>query len=238
MLRIKLTSIKLFVFFLFIQLISCSNKLTSDKILSSYNNIYFNDTNSSQNNISYLNVKYLDSSYYDVSIDICANKFDTISSHYLDTVTFKLQYEANKAFIDNFPIGLKLFSNVVKTNWILFNYNINSVFYPIKLLNNKTREIRVPDSISIFQKLSNADFLLIITNTGICQKSADSTNKSYSTIINLEFLLLNNENGEVIAKDHITTESTFENKPQKWQYRSVFVKTAVDIIDKLPMFKK
>ena len=151
-------------------------------------------------------------------------------------------YDSYQSFHANFPIGIKLFSTVIKTGWIFFDNNLgtNSIDYKINIKDGESLTSYLPDSLSVFQKQSKSDFLLMIFNLGITEVSPDpkKTNKSYTTSIQLEYLIWNTKNGDLIAKDHIRTDMSFERLPNKWPYKDAFIKTAVEIFNRLPMFSR
>lgn len=218
------------VFILYFLLVSCSGKVSK---------LPYKQPD------SYLSPKYENKSFRNVSMDICYPILDfDIPPEGADTVHILNMREFDAAFKKYFPEGIKMFSSVTNTGWIFFepDYNANSeiIEYQIKAEDGSEFYIYPVDSIAIFQRQSNADFLMMFQLIYRTTNLADTNNpkSKYETIIGLDYLIWDRKNGDLVAMDKVSSKMEFDKLVGNWPYRGSVLKSAALIFEKLPMFQK
>ena len=191
---------------------------------------------------SYLSPEYEDKSFENVSMDVCYPypQYELIPGS--DTTHFQTLVEFDMGFKNYFPDGIMLFSTITKVGWVYFevNYEADIIEYQIKTEDNHDFYMMLPDSLSIFQRKSDADFLFIIQSGMFTQKPPDfSYPKSrYSTIYEIEYSIWDRKNSELVTKDKVSSKIEFDRLGNNWPYRAAITKSAALIFEKLPMFQK
>jgi hypothetical protein len=162
-----------------------------------------------------------------------------------DTIQLQIIKESYEAFRKYFPDGIKLFSSITQTGWIFYDMmkyfgSGDIIEYVAKTKDNTDFYISLPDSISFFQKQSNADFLFILQYSAIALNPPDSSNpkSKYSTTLDHEYSIWDRKTGDLITKDVVSAKMEFDRLSGNWPYRGAIMKTAALIFEKLPMFEK
>ena len=134
------------------------------------------------------------------------------------------------------------FSSITKVNWVFFeiNYEADIIEYPIKTEDSLDFYMLLPDSLTYFQRVSDADFLFIIQSGMFTQNPPDSSNprSRYSTIYEIEYSIWDRKNSELVTKDKVTSKIEFDKLSINWPYRAAIMKSAALIFEELSMFEK
>jgi hypothetical protein len=192
---------------------------------------------------SYLSPKYEDQSFKNVSMDICYPfiDFENVPPH-TDSAHTAMMKEFYNAFIEYFPQGILTFSSVNKTGWIFFeqDYMSESIEYYTTTKDSLDFYVSLPDSLSNFQKKSNADFMIITQYASFTITPPDSLNpkSKYSTSLDFEFSIWDRNTLDLVAMDKVQAKVEFDRVVDKWPYRSAMMKMAAVFFEKLPMFQK
>ncbi len=195
---------------------------------------------------TYLSPKYEDKSFTNVSMDICYPILDFDNPpEGADTAHINNMKVFDEAFKKYFPDGIKTFSSITKTGWIYFDmmkyFGTGEIIeYLAKRKDCTDFYISLADSISFFQKQSNADFLFILQMAAVALNPADTSNpkSKYSTILDHEYSIWDRKTGDLITKDKVSAKMEFDRISGNWPYRGAVMKTAALIFEKLPMFQK
>lgn len=190
---------------------------------------------------SYVSPKYEDQSFKNVSMDICYPFIDFENVPlYTDSAHASIMKDFYDAFIEYFPQGIITFSSVTKTGWIFFetDYMGESIEYYTKTKDSLDFYVSLPDSLSNFQKKSNADFLIITHYAVFSQSPPDSLKpkSKYSTSLDFEFSIWDRNTLDLVAMDKVQAKVEFDRVVDKWPYRSAIMKMAALLFAKLPMF--
>jgi hypothetical protein len=192
---------------------------------------------------SYLSPKYEDQSFKNVSMDICYPILDfEILPEGADTAHIMNIKEFDAAFKEYFPDGIKMFSSVTNTGWIFFkpNYNIDIdiIEYHTKTKDGSDFYVYLVDSIAIFQRQSNSDFLMMFQMIYSTKSIADTTiaKNKYATVIGLDYMIWDTMTGDLVAMDKVNSKMEFDRLAGNWPYRGAVLKSAALIFEKLPMF--
>jgi hypothetical protein len=188
----------------------------------------------------YLSPIYEDESFENVSMDICFPKYELFPNS--DTEHIHKLVEFNEAFNNYFPEGIKLFSTITKVGWIFYEvkYGVDIPEYHTIVNDGLDYYLLLPDSLSKFQRESNADFLFVLYYSGFTPVPPDSSTKrlKYSTTYEIEYAIWDRGNLEILTKDIVSAKVEFDRVVNKWPYRAAITKSAALIFEKLPMFEK
>jgi hypothetical protein len=192
---------------------------------------------------SYLSPKYEDESFKNVSMDICYPFIDFENvPPYTDSAHASMMKDFYDSFIKYFPQGIKTFSSVTQTSWIFFepDYMGESIEYYTKTKDSLDFYVSLPDSLTNFQKKSNADFLIITQYASFSLMPPDSMNpkSKYSTSLDFEFCIWDRVTSDLVAVEKVNVKTEFDRLVNKWPYRSAMMKMASLFFEKLPMFEK
>jgi len=191
---------------------------------------------------SYLSAKYEDESFENVSMDICFPypQYELIPGS--DTAHFMTLIEFDSAFKNYFPEGIKLFSTISNVGWVFFNveYGDDIVEYYTQTQDGHEYYLLLPDSLTKFQRESEADFLFVPYFSSFTTKLPDSSTAriKYSTAYEIEYAIWDRKNLEIVTKDRVTSIIEFDRLVNNWPYRAAITKSAALIFEKLPMFEK
>jgi hypothetical protein len=134
-----------------------------------------------------------------------------------------------------------MFSSVTKTGWIYYetNWEIFPLLYEEIGKNNRALySVTMPDSLSIFQKQSNSDFLFFIHNADWVPNIKSIDKKYYEAVFRINYSIWNTKNSDLIAIDEITTRMVYNNPGTISSARGVILKSTYEIFERLPMFSK
>jgi hypothetical protein len=190
----------------------------------------------------YLSPKYEDKSYEDVSMDICFPypQYELIPGS--DTTHFQTLVEFDKSFKEYFPEGIMLFSTIKEVGWVFFevNYADDIIEYNIRIDDDLDYYLLLPDSLTKFQRESDANFLFVPYFSAFTNKPPDSTmtQEKYSTTYEIEYAIWDRKNLELVTKDKVKSTIEFDRLVDNWPYRDALTKSAALIFEKLPMFEK
>ena len=191
---------------------------------------------------SFLSPKYEDESFENVSMDICYPnpQYELIPGS--DTAHIQSLIEFEEAFKNYFPDGIMLFSTITKVGWLFFDvdYESDIIEYHRKTEDSLNIYVFLPDSLTNFQRKSEADFLFIIQYGAVMQSPPDSTDPQsrYSTTYDIGYSVWDLKNSDLIAMDKVSSKVEFDKFVDHWPYRAVINKSAALIFEKLPMFEK
>jgi len=195
-----------------------------------------------QQPLSYLSPKYEDKSFKNVSMDLCYPKANYEYNGSLDSNTVSIMIDFQRAFLEYFPDGIKMFSSINRTGWIFYelNYFGDPIDYIALNKDGSIYNITLPDSLVYFQRKSSADYLFIHHNSTIALKEPDSAKSigRYETILFTDYSIWNRKTSELVTRDTVTTRMQFDHLPVKWPFRGTVMKTAALIFEKLPMFSR
>ena len=191
---------------------------------------------------TYLSPKYEDESFKNVSMDICYPNPQYELVRGSDTAHIQTLIEFDEAFKEYFPDAIMLFSTITKVGWVFFevNYEADIPEYHTKTKDSLDFYVLLPDSLTKFQRESDADFLFLLNYGAITANPPDSSNarSKYSTIYEMEYLIWDRKNLELVAMDKVSSKIEFDRLVNSWPYRASITKSAALIFDKLPMFEK
>jgi len=189
----------------------------------------------------YYSPDYEDKSFENVSMDICINK---------NKYTYEAGFDSNRvstqAFLyDNlekyFSEGMKMFSSVTETGWIFYetNWEIFPLLYE-KIVDNRITiyAVSMPDSLTVFQRKSDSDFLFIIHHSTWVPEKRSENSKYYETDFTIGYSIWNTKNSDLVARDEITTRMAYKNPGTIPSARGVILKSSSEIFERLPMFSK
>ena len=190
----------------------------------------------------YLSPKYEDESFENVSMDICYPYPQYEFFPGADSVHIRTLAEFDEVFRNYFPEGIKLFSTITKVGWVFYevNYEDDIPEYHTNTNSGLDYYLLLPDSLTKFQRESDADFLFILQSGMFIQKPPDSSNPKsrYSTLYEIEYSIWDRNNLQLVTKDKVTSKVEFDRVANKWPYRAAITKSAALIFEKLPMFEK
>ena len=195
----------------------------------------------------YYSPDYKDKSFENVSMDICIPKTKYEYNTGIDSNTISMQIDFDTTFKKYFPEGIKMFSSVTKTGWIFYetNWDIFPLLYEKIEDGSKTiYAVTMPDSLTVFQKQSNSEFLFVVHcimfagNSPTQQNNSSNIKKGYESIITVNYSIWNSKNSDLVAIDQVTTKMSFHRLGDRWTYRGVILKSVYEIFERLPMFSK
>ena len=189
----------------------------------------------------YYAADYEDKSFEDVSMDICINKNKYTYEAGLDSNIVSTMAFLYDNFEKYFSEGIKMFSSVTETGWIFYetNWETFPLLYEQIGKNNRTiYSVSMPDSLSIFQKQSNSDFLFFIHGATWVPDKKSMDKKYYEAILTINYSIWNTKNSDLVARDEITTRMAYKNPGTITSARGVILKSASEIFERLPMFEK
>jgi len=192
---------------------------------------------------SYYSQDYEDKSFKNVSMDICYPFIDFENvPPYADSSHVSTMKDFYEAFIEYFPQGIKTFSSVTQTGWIFFEDRFTDEIIEYHTITKDGLDFYVflADSLSHFQKQSNADFLIITHLASFSLTPPDSLNpkSKYTTFLDFEFSVWDRITSELVTMDKVTSKIEFDQLAGKWPLRGVILKSAYEIFQRLPMFSK
>jgi hypothetical protein len=186
---------------------------------------------------TYLSPEYEDKTFDDASMDICYVNSKHDYNGGLDSLTVSNINHFNESFKKYFADGIKMFSSVTKTGWILYNLDedfiYNSIEYRSRTRDGTEINVLLTDSLSIFQRKSSADFLFFVHNITVSQNGPKQgidnpeDNNEYESIVYIDYSIWNKKNSDLITKDRVTTRRKFKRLAGKWPFRGVVLKSSI-----------
>lgn len=159
-----------------------------------------------------------------------------------DTMYIQDAKNFNDNFRKYFPDGIKMFSTITEVDWIFYelNYKADLIEYYTKTREGLDFYVSLPDSLSKFQRKSDADFLLLLHYGGFIGNTSDTSKgqNKYSSIFEMEYSIWNRKDSDLVTKDRVQSRIEFDRVVNNWPYRAAIIKSAALIFEKLPMFEK
>jgi len=182
-------------------------------------------------------------------MDICYINSKYEYNYGLDSNTVSMMINFDESFRKHFADGIKMFSSVTDVSWIFYDINYEFSYNDFIDSKAKTKEgkdftVSLTDSLSLFQRKSEADFLFLVHNITVIQDGPiyedekSASKKEYESRIYINYSIWNTKNSDLIAKDNVTTRLKFKRLTSKWSFRGVVLKAASEIFEKLPMLSK